>query len=92
MKINCQKSSHHHFYSESKEGSCPSSFPYAYAERLYCCKTNKEKIGTTHGTRCDGGIIGIKSLCCENDDYMKCEFQRCYNHEDATDEYGVDDP
>ena len=91
MKINCQKSPHHYFYSESTEGSCPSSFPYAYAERLYCCKTNKEKIVPFHGTRCDGGIIGIKSLCCENDDLMKCEFERCHNHEDATDEYGVDD-
>ena len=65
-------------------GSCPSSHKYAYLNGEFCCRTNKEKIGSKDGYLCDGSEIGIESRCCENDDYSKCAHNRCHNHESGT--------
>ena len=51
----------------------------------YCCRTNKEKIDIlADGELCDGSKIEIDSRCCENGDYVKCEYENCSNHKDAT--------
>ena len=66
------------------DSSCPSSYKYAYLDGDYCCRTNKEKIGSgKEDDLCDGSEIGIDSRCCENNDYAKCEYERCINHKDA---------
>ena len=69
------------------DSSCPSSHKYAYLNGEYCCRTNKEKIGSENGTDgdlCDGSEIDIDSRCCENNDYVKCADEKCINHKDAT--------
>ena len=66
-------------------GNCPSSHKYAYLDGKYCCRTNKEKIDIlADGELCDGSKIEIDSRCCENGDYVKCEYENCSNHKDDT--------
>ena len=63
---------------------CPSSHQYAYLNGKYCCRTNKEKIGSgKDGDLCDGSEIGIDSRCCEDNAYVRCEYEKCSNHSDA---------
>ena len=70
--------------------SCPSSHKYAYLDGKYCCRTNKEKTGRRKlKDLCDESEIGIDSRCCENNDYAKCVYEKCINHQDAiTNEQG----
>ena len=63
------------------DSSCPSNYKYAYLSGDYCCRTNKEKIGS--GDLCDGSEIGIYSRCCENNYFVKCGYKKCTNHKDA---------
>ena len=64
--------------------SCPLSHKYAYLDGKYCCRTNRERIGSgVDGDLCDGSEIGIDSRCCENNDYVKCVYEKCINHQDA---------
>ena len=64
--------------------SCSSTHKYAYLGGKYCCGTNSEKNDSAvDGDLCDGSEIGIDSRCCENNDYAKCEYERCINHKDA---------
>ena len=50
-----------------------------------------EDVYTPYGAKCDGGVIGISSLCCLDGDAHYCQYDECYNHEDATDAYNVDE-
>ena len=62
---------------------CPSSHKYAYLNGTYCCRTNKENIDIgKDDDLCDGSEIGIDSRCCENSDFVKCEYKKCINHQD----------
>ena len=44
-----------------------------------------EDVYTPYGAKCDGSVIGISSLCCLDGDTHYCQYDECYNHEDATD-------
>lgn len=50
-----------------------------------------EDVYTPYGAKCDGGVIGISSLCCLDGDAHYCQYDECHNHEDATDAYNVDE-
>ena len=50
-----------------------------------------EDVYTPYGAKCDGGVIGISSLCCKDGDAHYCQYDECHNHEDATDAYNVDE-
>ena len=51
---------------------CPDSHPYAYSHGRYCCASEYEKIFDHQEAFCDGGIIQYNSMCCENDEYIRC--------------------
>ena len=50
-----------------------------------------EDVYTPYGAKCDGGVIGISSLCCQDGDAHYCQYDECHNHEDTTDAYNVDE-
>ena len=57
----------------SFEGSkCPSLFPNAFMWGTYCCKNKNESIAENHFDECDGSPLSIDSICCQNDEYIKC--------------------
>jgi hypothetical protein len=60
----------------STNQTCPETHPFAYYSGRYCCKTNKE-IPLIPGIKpitilCDGGEIGIDSICCEDNNFTLC--------------------
>jgi len=65
---------------------CPRYHPYAYLSGSYCCATNEEKPNggneseIASGT-CDGHAFNIESTCCKDDQYIKCEFDSCIDHD-----------
>ena len=59
---------------------CPQSDPYAYLEGVYCCETNKEKVGRKNVASCDGSEIEISSTCFENNQYTPCQAKPCKNY------------
>ena len=38
----------------------------------YCCKNNTESRAIDHLKECDGSSISMDSLCCQNDEYIRC--------------------
>ena len=60
---------------------CPETHPFAYYSGNYCCETNKEKLLDEHGALCDGGKIGIDSLCCEDNKYTSCFNPPCRDYQ-----------
>ena len=38
----------------------------------YCCKTEWEGTAENNLAACDGGLISINSICCEDNQYDKC--------------------
>ena len=58
---------------------CPSTHPWPYHNGNYCCATNRENNNPQkHGKLCDGSIIELESLCCENNEYYKCTSPPCH--------------
>ena len=60
---------------------CPATHPFAYNSGNHCCKTNKEKTGTSKEALCDGSKIGFRSDCCENDEAISCSSPPCGNRQ-----------
>lgn len=49
----------------------------------FCCRSNKEDVNQEkYGDLCDGSKIEIDSVCCDQDDYIKCSHDKCNNNED----------
>ena len=60
------------------------SHKYAFLNGKFCCRTNKEnKNEGKFGDLCDGSQIGIDSVCCFNDDFIKCSQHKCNKNEDS---------
>ena len=59
---------------------CPQDVPYVYHNGDYCCKYNYEKVHEPQGELCDGGPIGIDSLCCVDDNFRRCPDSPCSNY------------
>jgi len=57
---------------EEEEAHCPSTHPNVYYDGRYCCQSDREKVYTPQGAKCDGGRIQRDSLCCEGDRHIKC--------------------
>jgi hypothetical protein len=66
--------------SDAGDKRCPSSNPWAYYNGEHCCKYNKEKVYAPQGTRCDGSVIALDSLCCLQDAHIPCPHGRCTNY------------
>ena len=56
---------------------CPQTYRLAYDNGLHCCKHGFEKIDTLLGEKCDGSQISPSSLCCKDDDAIKCPSGFC---------------
>lgn len=65
-------------------GNCSMNFPYAYWHGEYCCATGMEKpvfdIRMPQGVSCNGSVLGIDSLCCQNDSFWTCSSPPCTNY------------
>ena len=59
---------------------CPASHPNVYHNGQHCCKSNKEKVYSTQGTKCDGGVLQRDSLCCHDDQHIPCPSGNCENY------------
>lgn len=59
---------------------CPASYPYAYYRGEYCCKNPRERYYSPFGDKCDGGPISNISMCCENNENIKCPRGQCGNY------------
>ena len=51
---------------------CPGAYPYAFLWGTYCCKNKNESTAIDPIKECDGSSISIDSVCCKNDEYVKC--------------------
>merc|ERR1719454_320917 len=63
-----------------KPKTCPPKHPYAYYNGHYCCAHNREKHYRPQGSRCDGSVISITSLCCKDDAHVPCKNKPCGNY------------
>ena len=71
--------------SESSETwKCPATHPYVYYNGQYCCQSDREKVYTPQGDKCDGSAIQTDSLCCEGDKYIQCPSGNCTSLNTAT--------
>ena len=61
-------------------GKCPASHPFVYYSGEYCCQTNREKVYTPQGYKCDGSVIQRDSMCCEANRYVLCPSKPCKNY------------
>ncbi|XP_063684285.1 uncharacterized protein LOC134818588 [Bolinopsis microptera] len=60
-----------------EEIECPATHPNVYYNGEYCCKSNKEKVNTPQGTKCDGSVIQRDSLCCAGNQHTRCPSGSC---------------
>ena len=64
---------------------CNNDYPYAFMWGKYCCKNDTEDIIVErnkpgHIEGCDGGTLSIDSVCCTNNDMIKCSSEEgCRN-------------
>lgn len=76
------------FLAVSGSDKCPSSHPYVYFNGQYCCATRRELNmnmmygwgwgwGGIPGGQCSGGALRVTSMCCENDNYVRCPEFNC---------------
>ena len=76
----------HNFYfliftANISKPQCPASHPNVYYNGDYCCQTNKEKVYTPQGSKCDGSVIQKDSLCCKGNQYTACPSGNCENYQ-----------
>lgn len=67
---------------ESRDALCPLTYPYAFLNGDWCCKTNEENtIGQFDGKQCNGSSISWYSRCCNNDAAVACPHKgrQCIN-------------
>ena len=61
----------------SEQSKCPETHPFVYANGIYCCANNQEKVYFPLGDKCNGGPLSKDSLCCKEDAYVKCANAKC---------------
>jgi len=80
----CHHTKHFHVCNSKSAGSnqsCPQNYPYVYYNGNYCCTYDTENVDTPDGELCDGGPIGVDSLCCKNQSFQMCANSPCSNYE-----------
>ena len=66
---------------------CPEEHPFAFYGHNRCCATNKEKLSDSKMSKyglqdqCKGKILEEYSLCCADDQYIKCPDKPCVEYD-----------
>lgn len=70
------------------QGRCPEAYPYAFMHGLRCCASLEENVWKDmYAVTCDGGPLYIDSLCCKNNDDVKCTQGICSDYIQPTTDY-----